>query len=274
MKTKKIIGIIISGALMMSAACKKDPVTPPINQPYTQASKVATENAYAEAAFSDAYRQVELAVKQNGLKYLSSCCNVTFTPNDLSSWPKDIVIDFGTGCTGDDGVVRSGQILVHMTKAYIDSGSVSTLTFNNYFVNSRQITGLERITNMGRNLAGNHMFMAEVENGNLYSPDGVTVYNSIQEREWIEGESTLLEIMDDVYMVTGTANGTTSGGTAYTLVITTPLRVAVGCAWIQSGIVEITQSGLPVITLDYGTGACDNNAVATCSGYTFNIVMP
>lgn len=274
MKTQKMTGLIISLALMMFVACKKDPVTPPTSSPYTQASKLATENAYAEATFADAFRQVELAIRQNGLKYMSNCCNVTFTPNDLGTWPKDVVIDFGTGCTGDDGVIRSGQILVHMTKAYIDSGSVSTITFNNYVVNSRQITGLERITNMGKNLAGHHMFLAEVEDGNLYTPDGITAYNSIQEREWIEGENTLLEIMDDVYMITGTASGTTTDGTAYTLVITSALRVAVGCAWIQSGIVEITQSGLPVITIDYGSGACDNSAVATCSGYTFNIVMP
>ena len=274
MKTKKILAIIVSAALMMVVSCKKDPVTPSDNVPYTQASKVATENAYAEAAFTDVYRQVELAIRQNGLKYLSSCCNVTFTPNDLGTWPKDVVIDFGSSCTGDDGVVRSGQILVHMSKAYIDSGSVSTISFNNYVVNGRQITGIERITNMGKNLAGHHVFLAEVENGNLYTPDGITAYNSIQEREWIEGENTLLEIMDDVYMITGTAYGTTSDGTAYTLVITSALRVAVGCAWIQSGIVEITQSGLPVITIDYGSGACDNNAVASCSGYTFNIVMP
>ena len=277
MKTKKLISvsIIVCLATIMFSGCKKDTTpTPTPTSPSTQASKVAMENASAEGAFTDAFRQVDQAVKQQGLKSIQTCCTVSFTPNDLSTYPKDVVIDYGTSCTGDDGVVRSGQILAHLTKAYPDSGSVTTITFNNYYVNSRHITGTERITNVGRNSLGHHVFDVEVQNGNLYSPDGITVYNSVQQREWIEGESTLLDPMDDVYMITGTASGTTTNGVNYTLVISTALRVAVGCAWIESGIVNITEPNIPVISLNYGDGTCDNNAVATCSGYTFNIVMP
>jgi len=274
MKTKKIIGIIVCTAIIMTAGCKKDPA--PVNpvSPANQATKVATENASVDAAFTDAFRQVEMAIKQHGLKNISSCCTVTFTPTDLSTYPKDVVIDYGTSCTGYDGVVRSGQILAHMTKAYPDSASLTIVTFNNYYVNNRLITGTERITNTGKNAAGHHTFDVEVQNGNLYSPDGITVYNSIQQREWIEGDSTLLDPTDDVYMITGTANGTTTDNVHYTATITKALRVAVGCAWIESGVVEITEPNIPVISLDYGNGTCDNNAVATCSGYTFNIVMP
>jgi len=274
MKTKKIIGIIVCSAILMSAGCKKDPVPTTPTSPANQATKVAMENATIDAAFTDAFRQVELAIKQNGLKEISSCCNVTFTPADLGTFPKDVVIDYGTSCTGSDGVVRSGQILAHMTSAYQDSGSVTTITFNNFYVNNRHITGTERITNVGINADGHRLFDVEVQNGNLYSPDGITVYNSLQQREWIAGDSTLLDPTDDVYVITGTASGTTTNNVNYTLVITTPLLVAVDCAWIQSGVVEITEPNIPVITLDYGNGTCDDDAVATCSGYTFNIVMP
>jgi len=274
MKTKRIFCIILTATVMVLSSCKKDPEPVQPVSPYEKATKVATENAAVEAAFADAFRQVELAITQNSLKMLSSCCNVTFTPNDLGTWPKNIVIDYGTSCIGFDGVERSGQILVHMSKPYFDSSSVSIVTFNNFYVNNRQITGLERITNLGKNLAGNHVFRAEVEDGNLYSPDGITAYNSIQEREWIEGDNTLLDPCDDVYMITGTANGTTTDGTHYTLVIVSPLRVAIACAWIQSGVVDISMQNIPVINLDYGNGICDNIAVATCSGYTFNIIMP
>jgi len=277
MKTRKIklVHIIVCAAIIMTNGCKKDTTpTPTPVSPAGQATKVTTENASIDGAFTDAFRQVDLTMKQHGLKSIETCCTVTFTPADLSTYPKDVVIDYGTSCTGIDGVVRGGQILAHLTKAYIDSSSVTTVTFNNYSVNNRHITGTEIITNSGKNASGHHVFNVRVENGNLYSADGITVYKSVQQREWIEGDGTLLDPSDDVYLITGTASGITTNNVNYTLTITTPLRVAVSCAWVESGRVDITEPNIPVITLDYGDGTCDNNAVATCSGYTFNIVMP
>jgi hypothetical protein len=277
MKTKILIqGVIAAAAIgLFFSSCKKDDsssITPPKPNAITGVTKVATENASAEAAFADAFRQVDKAIKESNKKDPNSCPTVTFTPADLT-FPKDLIIDFGTSCTGDDGVIRSGKILAHLTKSYTDSGSVTTITFDNFFVNSHQITGTEIITNMGKNLAGHHVFDVVVQNGNFYSPDGITAYNSVQQREWIEGDSTLLDPMDDVYLITGTADGVTTDGTPYTVTITSALRVAVGCAWVESGTLNITQAGIPVITLDYGTGNCDNIATATCSGYTVTINM-
>lgn len=275
MKTNrlKFIGIIVCSASIMYVGCKKDTTPPPLS-PSDQATQVAMENSSIEAAFADAFRQVDQAAKQQGLKISPNTCpTVSFVPNDLTTYPKDVVIDYGTSCTGTDGVVRSGSILAHLTNAYTASGSVTTITFDNYYVNSRHITGTEIITNAGTNNNGHYVFNVTVENGNLYSIDGVTLYNSTQQREWIEGDNTLLDPTDDVYMISGTASGTTTGGVDYSLVITTDLRVAVDCAWIESGVVAITEPNIPVITLNYGNGNCDNVATATCSGYTFNIIM-
>jgi hypothetical protein len=252
-------------------SCKKD--NNDNNNTTVNYAKVATENASIEAAFSDAFRQVDKSCKENGLKDINSCPTVTFTPFDLTTYPKDVVIDYGTYCLGNDGVIRSGRILAHLTASYIDSGSVTTVTFDNYYVNTHHITGTEVITNLGINSNNNHVYGVTITNGNLYSIDGVSVYNSTQQREWIQGDSTLLDPTDDVYLVTGTASGTTTDGTAYSLTIITPLQVAVGCAWIESGIIDITIPNNPTIRIDYGSGACDNAAVVTCGGYTFNIVM-
>ncbi len=264
--------ILVIVSLTANLSCKKETETN-TKDPSANVSKVAMENSTSEAAFADAFRQVDKACKENNLKNINSCPIVTITPFDLT-YPKDLVIDYGTSCTGDDGAARSGKILAHLTKSYIDSGSVTTVTFDNYYVNNRKITGTEIITNHGMNGGGHHVFDVTIQNGNLYSVDGVTVYNSVQQREWIQGDNTLLNPLDDVYMITGTASGTTTDGTTYTLIINTPLKVAVNCAWVESGIIEITPLNNPTITVDYGTGDCDNNAVATCSGYTTNIVMP
>lgn len=274
MKTKKAIGLalilLVSGVIY--TGCKKD------NNDNSFAttvdySKVATENATVEAAFNDAFRQVDQTLNENDVKGTNSCATVTITPFDLT-YPKDVVIDYGTSCTGVDGVVRSGKILAHLTDAYVDSGSVTTVTFDNYYVNGRKITGTEIIANAGTNTAGHHVFSVAIQNGNLYSADGVTSYNSTQEREWISGDTTLLDPFDDVYMITGTANGTTTDGTTYTLTVTSALKVAVSCPWVESGEIEIDPMGGSIITISYGSGACDNAATGTCSGYVFNIVMP
>lgn len=279
MKTRKliVIGLTICFANGIHVGCKKEQTTPSTqtsSEPADQIAKVAAENASIEAAFTDAFRQVDMATKQNGLKTTITCPTVTFTPFDQTTYPKDVIIDYGTSCTGIDGVIRSGQILAYLTKSYIDSGSVTTVTFNNYYVNNRKITGAEIITNAGKNSAGHHVFNVTIQNGNLYSPDGVTSYNSVQQREWIAGDGTLIDPMDDIYMITGSGSGTTTSGVNYTVSITSALRVAVACAWVESGRADITQPNIPLVTMDYGSGTCDNQAVATCNGNTFNIVMP
>ncbi len=250
-------------------SCKKDTnTTPPATVNF---SKVGTENASIEGAFTDAFRQVDQTCKQHNYKSITSNPTVTI---DTLAYPMNVTIDYGTYCLGPDGVVRSGKINAHLTKLYIDSGAVTTITFDNYYVNARHITGTEIITNNGKNGLGHTVFGVVIQNGNLFSVDGTTTYNSVQQREWIAGESTLLDPTDDVYSITGTGSGTTSDGTNYTVTITSPLVASIGCAWIESGVINITVANYPLISIDYGTGACDNAAVVSCSGYTFNLVMP
>jgi hypothetical protein len=285
MKTKCIIlGVIAAAAIgLILNSCKKDnliPTTPTQVTPTTNAnaSKSATESATTDEAFTDAFHQVDVAAKENTLKKKTdstACPVVTITPFDLTTYPKNMIIDFGSSCTGPDGIVRSGQILANLTNCYIDSGSVTTITFNNYYVNGNKITGTEIITNEGRNSLGQPVFGVQVQNGNLYSSNGVTTYNSVQQRTWIQGYNTPLNPMDDVYSITGTANGVTAGGTSYSIVITSPLQVALDCAWVESGTITITEPNTPVITISYGngTGTCVNTATVSCDGYTFVITL-
>jgi hypothetical protein len=262
--------ILMMISLTVTISCKKETETK--NSP-ANISKVVMENSTCEAAFADAFRQVDKACRQNNVKDVNSCPSVSIVPADLT-YPKDMVVDYGTSCTGDDGAMRSGKIVIHLTSLYTDSGSVTTITFDNYYVNGRKITGTEIIINKGTNIAGHQVFDVNIQNGNLFSIDGTTSYNSLQHREWVAGDNTLFDPLDDIYMITGTANGITTDGTSYTLDITSPLQATISCAWIESGIILISPQGSPAITVDYGSGSCDNDAVATCSGYVTNIEMP
>ena len=270
MKSKVILSlaVLFTLAIVILISCKKDTTT---NQTSTvNFSKVGTENATIDGAFTDAFRQVDQTCKQHNYKDINSCPTVTI---DSLAYPMHVTIDYGIACTGNDGVVRSGIIYAALTKPYIDSASVTTVTFSNYIVNTHKITGTEIITNVGK-VNGHHVFDVTVQNGNLYSIDGVTTYNSVQQRTWIHGDSTLLNPMDDVYSITGSGSGTTTDGTSYTVSIGTPLQVALNCPWVESGTLNVTVPNYPAITVDYGNGACDDAAVVSCAGYTFNLVMP
>ncbi|MEI8279288.1 MAG: hypothetical protein WCG87_05950, partial [Bacteroidota bacterium] len=90
------------------------------------------------------------------------------------------------------------------------------------------------------------------------------------------GYNTVGDRSDDVYQIAGTATLTRPNGYTVSIVIDNahPLQMAPSCAWIESGIVTITnnQTG-KTRSIDYGTGACDNEAQVTFEGHTYNITL-
>ena len=98
-------------------------------------------------------------------------------------------------------------------------------------------------------------------------------WNSQRTRTMIAGFNTPLYWLDDVYLVSGGANGTNNAGVSRTWQITTPLRRALNCHWFESGIVVITPANKPVRTVDFGNGNCDNEATVTINGHSWTITL-
>jgi hypothetical protein len=82
-----------------------------------------------------------------------------------------------------------------------------------------------------------------------------------------------LNILDDVYSITGDASGVLTDGSNYNLTITQELIRKMNCQWFESGMVDLTETGLPKITLDYGSTGCDANATVTLLGQHFPIIL-
>ena len=202
---------------------------------------------------------------------LSACATVTI---DSVATPHTITVDFGaSNCLCSDGRYRRGQINISYSGHYRDAGSTHTITFTNYYVNDNKIMGTKTVLNNGRNTAGNLTYSITV-NGSIEKSSGGTItWNSNRTREWIVGESTPAW-NDDVYLITGSASGTSAGGTSFTLNITSALRKEIGCRHFVSGSFALTPSGKAVRYVDYGTGACDNTATVTINGNTYNITLP
>jgi len=270
-------------------SCKKD--NPPENNPTTSGTDevtAASENALATNMFDDVYKQVDnsSAVTKDsaeGIKSLaglmSSCATITLPDSEfnLTVWPKHITVDFGTtGCSGNDGRTRKGKILYTTTGWMRDSGTVVTVTTQNYYVDNYKVEGFKTITNNGRNSNNNLSYHVVVTNGKITHPDG-TYHTWATDRtsEWTYGETTWLNPWDDKFSTKGGANGITTTEASYTITIdnANPLITQFGCRWIQQGILTLVVTSHPAITIDYGNGACDANAVATINGTNYPFVM-
>lgn len=205
----------------------------------------------------------------------SSCASVTVTPI-ANTWPKTVTFDFGsTGCTNDNGVTRTGQIIAVFSGPLTTTGLSRTITFNNYTVNGTKVEGTKVITININKTTNNYVFTEVVSNAKLSNTTtGLNVsWNSTKKLEWITGPNPLVHT-DDAFSITGSTSGVNSKGKAFTVLITKPLIRKLACRFIVSGTIQTTESPNNFIrVLDYGDGACDNQATVTINGVSKPIIL-
>lgn len=277
MKTQKIIFAAILALTVAATSCSKDSE---LNLPKTS-NRSATDNATAENMFNDVFKQAEdgmgiakETVEGNRSAYnsLSGVATVTIDPFDLTTFPKTITVDFGnSNVMCNDGKLRRGKLIIITTGWYRDSGTVITVTPDAYYVDDNNVQGYHNVINNGHNSAGNLNYDIEVD-GTVTTQDGTIYWHSDRNNEWILGESTIFDPWDDVYLVTGTANGTNVEGEAYTWTIVSPLRVELACKWVTKGVLML-ESGNYQLLIDYGDGNCDNLISVTFEGTEYDIYI-
>ena len=247
----------------------------------TEDTGYATEQFTSEKTFNDVQTIADQASNLStggSLNFRTS--GTTFGPcATVTKTPGNIVIDFGTtDCICLDGRTRRGKILITYTGNYADSGSVHTITFDNFYQNDNKVTGTKTVTNMGHNALGQPYFNVSVT-GSVTLAGGGTIYASWSRvRTWTNGYNTPTDCSDDVYSISGSGKITRANGTNVTTTIsnTTPLIVAHNCKWIEAGTITFTlPDGLNRV-LNYGdTPNCDNIAIVTlANGKTRTISLP
>ena len=146
----------------------------------------------------------------------------------------------------------------------------------NFSVNDNQVTGTKTIHNDGPNTAGNLSFTIHASGQIiLASGEGTISWTSDRVREWIAG-STTESRDDDQYSITGSASGTAANGNTFTATVQEPLIriLALGCRkHFVDGVVLVTISGKPDRTIDFGNGACDDQAVMTINGVSHTFTL-
>ena len=203
---------------------------------------------------------------------LSRCFTITVVPNIPGVFPKTVTIDFGTGCLGRDGKYRSGKIVSIYTNRMVVPGAKVSTTFLNYHVDSFKIEGTHITENTSTsNLQG---WKVTVLNGKITNTNNGKwrQWNSVKSVLQIEGNGTPGFPMDDVYKITGGAEGSNSAGKTWSSLIVEPLIKKFTCRWIVKGTVRITRNNRQAL-LDYGNGNCDNQAIIYINGVPHTITL-
>ncbi len=276
MKTlKNIIPALLILSIAFVSACRKD-------RDDLDDTTVASDNEQSETFSNDVMNIADNAAKSGeaGLRTsseqevyegLGQCATIT---HDTVSNPRMLTIDFGTvNCLCADGRNRRGKIIVSYTGRYFEIGAVKTMNFDNFYRNDNKLEGTRIITNNGLDAQGRMNWTINAQNMKISKSNGkMHTWNSVRTRTILAGNDTKTWT-DDVYEITGSANGVNANGNNYTANITKPLHKAMSCRWIDSGTIEITPEGRVTRTVDFGNGNCDDQATVSVKKRTRNITL-
>ena len=187
---------------------------------------------------------------------------VTVTPQDLTSWPKVISIDFGNGMTGPDGIHREGILMVLSTNWYQEKNSKHTTSFIDYYQNGYLLEGIQVTKNLGTNSDGHLVYDVLISDGQITTPDGKKIYYDQEStRTWIAGDNTPLYIWDDEYLLDGKQWGYATNSVKYSLDVIDPLHFSLLPREILSGTMSVDVGALKNLMIDYEKQTVSINGV-------------
>jgi hypothetical protein len=192
-----------------------------------------------------------------------SCATVTITAQ--SSFPKTITVNFGSGCTSIDGVVRKGKIIIVLSDTLRRPGTTAVMTFDNYHISDFKIEGTITWTNT--TTPNGFSWTRQISNGKIIAPGGNYYWLHVGSKSVIQtaGSSTPLNLLDDVFSITGNHSVTNPQGKSRTATVFEALEKKTICHNISKGKIKIEGPDHFAI-LDYGDGTCDKVATISIDG--------
>jgi hypothetical protein len=273
MKAKKYATLIMVFAISASlVACKKDKTN---LEEIETTFELSESQAVTDNVTQDANDVIEETAARYGLlgggvcnvpqtmNWTGACATVTVTGNFPA---KNIKIDFGTGCTNANGVVRKGVVNIVLTDSLLKTGSIATINFDNYYVNNFKKEGTITRTNTTTAGSTNRSVNRKVVNGKITSPSGkVWMHESNIDIVQTAGNATPCDLRDDVFSITGTRTVTNAQDKTRTSTTQTPLQKKMNCSNIDQGLLKV-QGPNHYALIDFGNGTCDNEATISIDG--------
>ena len=242
---------ILSIILILITSCNEE-----ISIENTQASK---DHLLAEDIFHRIGINIENAFNINP----NSTCPTYLLKNTIPADDDTIIIDFGNGIPAciNNNKIESGKIIIIYDDNYYSEGTTITSSFDNYYLDNSLIQGYITIKNKGINDNDNMVFDFEIEDATINTSIGLINWNAELKKEWISGDSTL-EKSDDIYRITGEANGIGRNDNSFSVDIQEPLKAEISCQTsciIKEGEAKITPSGYQERVINYGDSICNCN---------------
>jgi len=263
---KRFIQILaVSLTVLAFTSCKKSEVVSPLDQVTLSLQETQSEELLADVDLIvdeavDANSSVLKSATITNTMYLTECPAVTI--NNVVS-PKVLTIDFGTTCTGKDGKIRSGKIIV-TSVSFTTFPSVRNKTFENYMVDGKKIQG-SIVKTIAKDQVNNIRTATIKENITITFPgtEGTATRVANLTRQYQRG--VIATPADNKIVSWGTVDFTRVSGVKITKTVTEakPLVYSVPCHHIVSGVVTIVTSANGSWSIDYGNGDCDNVAILT-----------
>lgn len=262
-------------ALVFIYACQKESSSTVANDVALSANSTEKNAVVAATTFESLNDFAQAGFISNNFKAgnisFGSCPTIIV---NYTTPPYSLSLDWGTECTGPDGVKRTGKVVVSLNGMMTTKENVATIKFENIVVDGKKITGTTKITSAGPNPGNGWPRYDVISEGKVeyadksilsYRYDGVTLHS--------EGSATAT-VTDDVWRTEiHSANGVNQDGTTWTAKSTKVMIKKGDCKWYNSGILEITPSKGDKIIIAFGDGICDNKAKMTVGAKTTEITL-
>lgn len=250
---------------------------------FTQGTDEEEEQTLLNAAIADetsddvlevAYETESGLTSSSDARKFADCATVT---HDAVN--KNITVDFGDGCAGPHGRVRSGRMFIQYSSEVGDSLANRVITFSDFFVNNKQVEGKIELRDLSINETGFLQSVKRVEDLKITFPNGeYVVFTGSRTREWLQGRGDG-DPANNIYRITGSVEGKSSTGRSFTHEIKVPVIADWTCVAARNfarvaGVVEMTRLGgykARKRIVNYGEGVCDNAITVTTVRRTYTI---
>ena len=258
MKSKLKNNILIVIALIISfVSCKDENVIHSVNQQNLQSSH---DYLLFEKTLFDIEREIEHALIATGTtKNLPMYISLNADSTDQDT----LIINFGEENYLHLGHLKRGEIISIYNKFIYNSNSQITTTFNNFYINNNLIQGKMYLENNGSNQNGFPEFSLTVDSMSMYTNNGsIDISNGNYIKQLVSGYNTQYQYLDNIYKLTGNAQGNSSNNNNFSLEISDSLNMNLSCfesssCIITEGTSRLIPDGYEERIINYGDSSCD-----------------
>ena len=250
--------IFIVIALIISfMSCKDENVIQSVNQQNLQSSH---DYILFEKNLLDIEREIEHALIATGTtKNLPMYISLNTDSTDQDT----LIINFGEENYLHLGHLKRGEIISIYNKFIYNSNAQITTTFNNFYINNNLIQGKMQLKNNGSNQNGFQEFALTVDSMSMYTNNGsIDISSGNYIKELVSGNNTQYQYLDNIYKLTGNAQGNSSNNNNFSIEISDSLNINLSCfesssCVITGGTSKLTTDGYEDRIINYGDNTCD-----------------